>query len=350
MKCGAQLPDEAEFCMKCGSKMDAEHGAKMTDVVSSKSEIEQSADGESAEMSDIVAHKSRVSQSVKGGGSGIMENVRGDGSQFGQASVGSIHIGDQKRECQGCGNTICSDNRSVPCSKCSTRFCEICEGYFRPERKRGENPLCKQCYESVPRIRTRITGKMAPPQIPDDELDIDRSQPGGSGLFSAKLAVPSNLNDDNYKDLKNLVGEIERNYSFGNFYFNLANRKGHITFKRLTSSESVWQDLGWFNKKWVKIEEHKLDLPFDIHLKDIHYISSKIKIALDKVEKVVFGNSWSITSSTGQVMELTKTWINKIEGFKIRVSDKLVIGSYCWFEVKPLYNQLEKIYNMYYDQ
>ena len=152
MKCGAQLPDEAQFCLKCGSKMNAEFGAKMHEVVASRSEIKQSSDGESAEMSDVVAHKSRISQSAIGGGSGFMRNVSGDRSQFGQASVGSIHIGDQKRECPACGNPISSDNRVVPCSNCPTRFCETCESYFRDERKRAEKPLCEACFAENQRV------------------------------------------------------------------------------------------------------------------------------------------------------------------------------------------------------
>ena len=104
-------------------------------------------------MHDVVAQRSRISQSAggegdgkDGGGSSAMRQVRGDGSQFGQASVGSIHIGDRKRACPVCENTISSDNRSVVCSKCAKKFCETCEGYFRTERKRGEKPLCEKCF------------------------------------------------------------------------------------------------------------------------------------------------------------------------------------------------------------
>jgi len=149
MKCGAQLPDEAQFCMKCGSKTNADQGVKMSDVVASRSEIEQSADGSIAEMSDVIAQKSRIHQSSSGTGSGTMKDVHGDRSQFGQASVGSIHIGDKMRFCPICDNTISTENKSVVCFKCSKKFCETCEGYFRTERKLGERPLCEMCFDVV---------------------------------------------------------------------------------------------------------------------------------------------------------------------------------------------------------
>ena len=146
MNCGKKLPDGAKFCYVCGSKLNAKLGAKMHDVVATRSDVSQSAEGGATHMHDVVAQKSKISQSSTGKGEGKMENIRAEGSQFGQASVGSIHIGDRKRACSVCGNYISSENRSVVCLQCGAKFCETCESYFRSERKRGEQPLCQACF------------------------------------------------------------------------------------------------------------------------------------------------------------------------------------------------------------
>ncbi|HII00299.1 TPA: SUMF1/EgtB/PvdO family nonheme iron enzyme [Methanosarcinaceae archaeon] len=43
-------------------------------------------------------------------------------------------------------NLIDSSNRSLLCGKCGAQFCQICESWFRDERKRGERPLCENCF------------------------------------------------------------------------------------------------------------------------------------------------------------------------------------------------------------
>ena len=57
--------------------------------------------------------------------------------------------------CPVCNNLIDSSNRSLLCGKCGAQFCQICEGWFREERKRGEEPLCKNCFTAKQeRLRT----------------------------------------------------------------------------------------------------------------------------------------------------------------------------------------------------
>jgi len=146
IKCGKELPDGAKFCYVCGSKLNAKIGAKMHDVVATRSDVSQSAKGGAAHMHDVVAQKSRVSQSSTGKGEGRMENIRAESSQFGQASVGSIHIGDRKRACPVCGNYIGEKNASLRCGSCRKYFCERCEKWFRTEREPGEKPLCEDCF------------------------------------------------------------------------------------------------------------------------------------------------------------------------------------------------------------
>ena len=43
-------------------------------------------------------------------------------------------------------NLIDSSNRSLLCGECGAQFCQICESWFRDERKRGEKPLCENCF------------------------------------------------------------------------------------------------------------------------------------------------------------------------------------------------------------
>ncbi len=105
MNCGAKVQDGAKFCVECGTSMNTVSETK-------------------SNMQDIVANRSQV----------------------GQASVGSITIGDQTITCPICGNIIASDNRSVICFECGVKFCETCESYFRGKRERGEIPLCRKCF------------------------------------------------------------------------------------------------------------------------------------------------------------------------------------------------------------
>ena len=48
--------------------------------------------------------------------------------------------------CPNCGNIIDSSNKSLICKECRTRFCITCEEWFREERKRGQKPLCEDCF------------------------------------------------------------------------------------------------------------------------------------------------------------------------------------------------------------
>ena len=104
-------------------------------------------------MQDVVAQRSRISQESHGYGENRMQNLSGNRSQFGQASVGSIHIGDQKQTCPFCRNIIALQNKSLICFECKVQFCEECEGWFRHQRKRGERPLCGTCYEKQTKQR-----------------------------------------------------------------------------------------------------------------------------------------------------------------------------------------------------
>ncbi len=145
-QCEEILPDGAKFCMQCGSKLDDPDRLEMDEVVASKSEIRQSTDSGGAKMHDVIAHKSKVSQESTGRGSNMLHHVSGDSSQFGQASVGSVHIGDLKRTCPVCGNYISERNASLRC-ECGTYFCEKCEAHFRSiERNRGDKPKCESCF------------------------------------------------------------------------------------------------------------------------------------------------------------------------------------------------------------
>ena len=55
--------------------------------------------------------------------------------------------------CPVCNNLIDSSNRSLLCGKCGAQFCQICEGWFREERKRGERPLCEKCFTEQERLK-----------------------------------------------------------------------------------------------------------------------------------------------------------------------------------------------------
>lgn len=154
MKCGEMLPDGAKFCMECGCRLESSDSAEMHEVISSKSEIRQSTDPGGAKMHDVIAHRSKLSQETTGKGSNMLHHVSGDQSQFGQASVGSIHIGDRKRTCPICGNYISERNASLRCG-CGIYFCEKCESYFRGvERLRGEKPLCETCFNKKRKVST----------------------------------------------------------------------------------------------------------------------------------------------------------------------------------------------------
>ena len=48
--------------------------------------------------------------------------------------------------CPVCKNLIDSSNRLLLCGKCSIQLCQICESWFREERKRGEKPFCNKCF------------------------------------------------------------------------------------------------------------------------------------------------------------------------------------------------------------
>ena len=153
--CGKTLPDGVIFCMECGAKLDGPAGANMHDVVAHKSDINQSSDSGRAKMHDVVAQKSRISQSTEGSREIEMHNLSGNHSQFGQASVGSIHIGHEKKSCPVCNNYISERNASLRCT-CGSLFCETCEGHFRSNvRTRGEKPLCKSCFIHSPQFKEK---------------------------------------------------------------------------------------------------------------------------------------------------------------------------------------------------
>ena len=59
-----------------------------------------------------------------------------------------LHTGPGQKECPTCGNVIDSSNKSLLCKECGTRFCTTCEEWFREERKRGQKPLCEDCFSA----------------------------------------------------------------------------------------------------------------------------------------------------------------------------------------------------------
>lgn len=60
--------------------------------------------------------------------------------------IEKTHIKESGKQCHACGNIIDSHNRSLICSNCSVKFCHVCEGWFRTDRKHGEGPLCRECF------------------------------------------------------------------------------------------------------------------------------------------------------------------------------------------------------------
>ena len=99
--------DGAQFCYKCERKLEYPEGEEV-----------------SGGIADAVINRSTV----------------------GQASVGSIRIGEDQKYCDACGTPISDKNRSIRCNGCGAHFCAACEADFRDERKRGERPYCDQCY------------------------------------------------------------------------------------------------------------------------------------------------------------------------------------------------------------
>ena len=63
-----------------------------------------------------------------------------------KAGTVSNFINGQNDKCPTCGNVIDSSNKSLICKECGTRFCTTCEEWFREERKRGQKPLCEECF------------------------------------------------------------------------------------------------------------------------------------------------------------------------------------------------------------
>jgi len=119
MNCGFKLPDGAKFCYECGHKQDVSEEIDISPLLSSSGGIHDSV--------------------ITGGRGGINIGI--------PVAGGSFHNGDTKKECYNCGNIIGSSNRSVKCSVCGVKFCETCEGDFRPTvRVRGEHPLCEKHY------------------------------------------------------------------------------------------------------------------------------------------------------------------------------------------------------------
>lgn len=51
-------------------------------------------------------------------------------------------------KCPECGNIIELSNTALICKECGARFCHTCEGWFREERKRGQKPLCENCFDA----------------------------------------------------------------------------------------------------------------------------------------------------------------------------------------------------------
>ena len=61
-------------------------------------------------------------------------------------NVATNIVNGQNDKCPACGNVIDSSNKSLICKECGTKFCITCEGWFREERKRGQKPLCENCF------------------------------------------------------------------------------------------------------------------------------------------------------------------------------------------------------------
>lgn len=60
--------------------------------------------------------------------------------------------------CNNCKNPICSSNMRLKCDKCGADFCEYCEKHYRKNRRAGEGPLCKKCFNFVPPIDNTVKG------------------------------------------------------------------------------------------------------------------------------------------------------------------------------------------------
>ena len=57
------------------------------------------------------------------------------------------HANSGQKECPECGNIIDSSNKALRCKECGALFCNTCEGWYREERKRGQKPLCENCFD-----------------------------------------------------------------------------------------------------------------------------------------------------------------------------------------------------------
>ena len=95
----------------------------------------------SGECSSDIVVESRNKENFYRQGAEIKPRER-DKSEINE----DFKTGNRKRECPVCMNLIDSSNRSLLCGKCGAQFCQICEGWFREERKRGERPLCEKCF------------------------------------------------------------------------------------------------------------------------------------------------------------------------------------------------------------
>ena len=63
-----------------------------------------------------------------------------------KAGMVSNLVNGQNDKCLTCENVIDSSNKSLICKECGTRLCTTCEEWFREERKRGQKPLCEECF------------------------------------------------------------------------------------------------------------------------------------------------------------------------------------------------------------
>ena len=82
-------------------------------------------------------------------------------------AVNGFGAGGQK-ECPACGNIIDSSNKSLICKECGARFCHTCEGWFREERKRGQKPLCENCFDAEQDRLQAIAEKKAETEKTDE--------------------------------------------------------------------------------------------------------------------------------------------------------------------------------------
>ncbi len=77
--------------------------------------------------------------------------------------------------CPNCRNIILPSNKYIKCFDCQQFFCETCESWYRSERKRGEKPLCNDCYEKERLKNKQIEDLIKPIDIITvnyDECDI----------------------------------------------------------------------------------------------------------------------------------------------------------------------------------